>query len=449
MFSFLPWKKSFRFVFISALLTAAAIGVALVSAIAGQIGEYELAALGSKIALGLALVIVIYVVPRLAQNINFSSEFSVHVPNAGLLFFALILLVTILSLSSGNNLLYLVLAALLATMFISWVTSRLDLNRIKVSVRFPNHIFAGESAPFDLTVTNRHRLLPVFSLTVAMSEQDPAAPKAKENPANPTELVYLPIVPAGASARARIERGFPKRGVYPISGFIVHTRFPFGFIEHRRRLEADGEIVVYPTPRPLDDFRHALPPLLGRAESRAKGTGSDLYAIRQYLSSDHHHHIDWKATAKTSQLMVREFTREDDWRVTIMFDARTEKELGPTPEFAEKFERGVMLAASLISHFARAGAETRLITVPITYSMKGPTTGIDDSGFGIGNAHSYKMFYQLARLAPAPAPDTDLGRDHEWARSDERFLIVIASGAGASHLNQRAGSVEFINYEEL
>src|SRR5262249_42482941 len=177
------------------------------------------------------------------------------------------------------------------------------------------------------------------------------------------------------------------------------------------------------------------------------GTVSGLSGWRQHHSSDHHHPMDWKATAKTSQLMVREFTREDDWRVTIMFDARTEKEFGSTPEFAEKFERGVTLAASLISHFARAGAETRLITVPITDSMKGPTTGIDDSGFGIGNAHSYKMFYQLARLAPAP--DTDLGRGHEWARSDERFLIVIASGAGASHLNQSAGSVEFINYEEL
>jgi len=109
------------------------------------------------------------------------------------------------------------------------------------------------------------------------------------------------------------------------------------------------------------------------------------------------------------------------------------------------------LAASLISHFVRSGAETRLITVPITDSMKGPitgpTTGMDDSGFGMGNAHSYKMFYQLARLAPAPG--AELRRVSEWARSDERFLIVIASGAGASHLNQRAGSVEFINYEEL
>ena len=170
MAPFLPRKKSFRFVFFSALLTAAAIGVALISVIAGQIGESEFASLGSKVALGLALVIVLYVAPRLAQNINFNSGFSVHIPNAGLLFFALILLVTILSLSSGNNLLYLVLSALLATMFVSWAPSRLNLSRVGASVRFPNHIFAGESATFDLTVTNRRRLLPAFSLTVAMSE---------------------------------------------------------------------------------------------------------------------------------------------------------------------------------------------------------------------------------------------------------------------------------------
>jgi len=452
----LPKKKSFRFILISALLTAAAIGVALVSAIAGQMGEIELASLGSKAALGLALVIVIYVVPRLAQNINFNSEFSVHVPNAGLLFFALILLVTILSLSSGNNLLYLVLAALLATMFVSWVTSRLDLNRITVSIRFPNHIFAGESAPFDVTVTNRKRLLPAFSLTVAMSEQDSAAratKKTKENPisdprapANLTELVYLPIIPAKAQGRARVERGFPKRGIYPVNGFIVHTRFPFGFIEQRRRLEVDGEIVVYPEPRPLDEFRQAWPLLQGRVESRVKGSGSDLYAIRQYLSSDHHHHIDWKATAKTARLMVREFTRDDDWRVTILFDPLVGKELASAPEFAEKFERGVTLAASLISHLVRAGAETRLIT--------GPISGRDDSGFGVGKSHSYKMFYQLARISPVtdPAADVDGARAFEGPRTDNQFgqfRIVIASAARNLQMNHRAPSTEFINIEEL
>ncbi len=411
----------------------------MISAIAGQIGEYELAALGSKAALGLALIIVVYVVPRLAQSINFNSEFSIHVPNAGLLFFALILLVTILSLSSGNNLLYLVLATLLATMFVSWVTSRLNLNRIAVSIRFPNHIFAGESAPFDLTVTNRNKLLPAFSLSVAMNEQDSAALKVKEDSANSTELVYLPILPARSEARARIQRSFPRRGIYPVSGFIVHTRFPFGFIEQRRRLETEGEIVIYPQPRPLEEFRHSLPLEQGRVESRMKGSGSDLYAIRQYLSSDHRRHIDWKATAKTSQLMVREFTRDDDWRVTILFDTRTTKERAAAPEFAEKFERGVTYAASLISHFARSGAETRLIT--------SSTTRKDDSGFGMGNSHSYKMFYQLARLAPAA--DAEIANGGWLARAGDRFLIVIGSDAVASHPDLGAHSAEFINYEEL
>ncbi len=435
MFRFFPKKKSSRFVFTSALLTAVAIGVALISVVARQIGEYELASFGSKAAIGLALVIVFYVVWRLAQSLSLNSDYSIHVPNAGLIFFALVLLVTILSLSSGNNLLYLLLAVLLATAFVSWVTSRLDLQRVMVSVRFPNHIFAGESAPFDVTVSNRKRLLPAFSLAVALWEQDSpsngAAPSVRL-----TELAYLPIVPAKAEARSRIERGFVKRGVYPINGFVIRTRFPFGFIEQRRQIETNGEIVVYPQPAPWDDLRRLLPLAPGRIESRVKGSGSDLYAIRQYLSSDHHHHIDWKATAKTTRLMVREYTRDDDWRVTIIFDPRVEKETASTPEFAERFERAVTLAASLIAHFISEGAEARLLA------------GSQDSGFGLGRAHSYKMFHGLARLAPVADGDEAGESDAFWP-ADNQFTIVIASAARNSPSTQRAGSTQFINFEEL
>jgi uncharacterized protein (DUF58 family) len=443
--SFFHRKESLRFVLISALLTAATISLALISVVAGRIGAHELASVGSKAALVLALIIVIYIAPRLGQSISFDSEFTVHVPNAGLIFFALILLVTILSLSSGNNLLYLVLAALLATMFVSWVMSRLNLNRIAVSVRFPNHIFAGESAPFDVAVMNRSRLLPTFSLTVAMSEQasvssEKSVANESQASANLIELVYAPILPARAEARVRIERSFARRGVYSITGFVVQTRFPFGFIEQRRRLAADGEIVVYPAPRSLEDFWRALPWLQGRIESRVKGSGSDLYAIRQYFSSDRRRHIDWKATAKTARLMAREFTRDDDLRVTILFDARVGEEFTSAPELAEKFERGVTLAASLISHFVREGAETRLIT--------GSIDGDDDSGFGIGQTHSYKMFYQLARLAP----DTGARDESLSARVDAQFgqfAIVIASMARSSYWSHRAHWAEFISFEDL
>src|SRR5262245_42292339 len=139
--------------------------------------------------------------------------------------------------------------------------------------------------------------------------------------------------------------------------------------------------------------------------------------------------------------MVREFTRDDDWRVTIVFDAMVENEFASSPEFAEKFERGVTLAASLISHFIRAGVETRLVTVPAPDS----TTGVSDSGFGVGNAHSYKMYYQLARIAPATDADSDFAPAP--ALSDDPFLIAIASASRAPQLNGPA--TEFIALEEI
>lgn len=162
MISFLRQKKSFRFVLTSALLTGAAIGAAAISAIAVQMGESSLASLSSKFALGLALLIVVYVVPRLAQSLHWQSEYALQVPNAGLVFSALILIVTVLALVSGNNLLYLVLAVLLATMVVSLLISRVMLKRLAVQLRRPAHLFAGETAPFEITVSSEKRSLPSF-----------------------------------------------------------------------------------------------------------------------------------------------------------------------------------------------------------------------------------------------------------------------------------------------
>src|SRR5207247_8524307 len=60
--------------------------------------------------------------------------------------------------------------------------------------------------------------------------------------------------------------------------------------------------------------------LAGQIQSHARGSGDDLYAIRRYHPSDHMRYIDWKATAKSSTMMVREHMREDEWRLTIVFD---------------------------------------------------------------------------------------------------------------------------------
>ena len=42
-----------------------------------------------------------------------------------------------------------------------------------------------------------------------------------------------------------------------------------------------------------------------------RGRRSELHTLRDYLTSDSARYVDWKVTAKTGRLMVREFARED------------------------------------------------------------------------------------------------------------------------------------------
>jgi len=449
MFAFLRHQKPFRFLLVSMLLAGAAVGAGLIAAVAGQAGDFRLAAFSSKAALGLAIIIVLYVAPRLARSISswqWRSDYALHVTNAGLIFSAAILMVTVLALSSGNNLLYLVLAALLATMIVSVIGARLNLKRLAASVRYPDHIFAGEAVTFEVTLQSKKRLLPSFSLSVDLVEEHqtlPAAPasesasESKPVEQKATALGYFPIVPARAHARMRIERTFSKRGIYPVTGFVVSTGFPFGFVEQRRFIEWAGETAVYPQPQPLDEFLRLLPYAQGRIESRAKGSGSDLYAIRPYLSSDHHHHIDWKATAKTGRLMVREFTRDDDWRVTVTFDSQTDEQAAAAEGFDETFERAVTFAASLITHFIEQGAEVRLVTVDA------------DSGFGSSPAHRFEVLRRLAQVTPRLSPAAAATAPGRHDDGETGLEILLTPNGGKASPSVGAARAHVIRFEEL
>ncbi|MFZ4792539.1 MAG: DUF58 domain-containing protein [Blastocatellia bacterium] len=286
------------------------------------------------------------------------SRYSLQVLPAGMLFSILAMLVTLLALSSGNNLLYLLVSVLLATGIFSLFASRLILSRIDVRLRHPSGVRTGEEAIFDLTIRNRRGLFPVISQSINLVESRPGSRKSQL-----LTLGYLPILPGRTEAEVSIGRRFRRRGLYRFSALRLETRFPFGILEHRRRMAIDGELIVYPAPRPLADFIELLPLEYGREESRQKGSGSDLYGIRQSLRTDHHQRVDWKATARTGQLMVREHARDDDWRVTIVF--RVQGPDGARPDGAslndEKYEAAIVLAASLADNLIGEGAAVRLI----------------------------------------------------------------------------------------
>src|SRR6266536_2132249 len=387
--SFPKWRSAF----LGTLLVLAGLAAALVTVLARRTNDYGLATAGAVLSLIIAGLIRIFIVPPLARSARLEVaglDLPVELTIGGGIFLAIVGIVGVAAWNTGNNLLFLVFSLLCSTLFVGWLAARTLLLDLVVSARFPDHIFAGEAAPVIVTLRNTKRLLPSFSILVeARGPQISERKKRRigKTPHHKRALAYFTYIPHRAAAEQRVEQLFPTRGHVFINGFELSTRFPFGFVRRRRRLGARNvDIVVYPRPEPIGDDLHLLPMYAGRMASVRRGAGQDLFSLRDYQPQDDLRHIDWKATARSRRLTVREFTSEEERRITIILDTR----LGPGPaeDLALRFERGVVQAASLLKHFIDERGEVRLVL------------GEDGGAFGAGTEHLYRCLRRLALVTP-------------------------------------------------
>jgi hypothetical protein len=158
------------------------------------------------------------------------------ITRGGVLFTFAILLVAFGAVISANNLLFLIVAAMMATLLISGLVSRLCLAGLELDFQVPDHIPAGRSVPARLFVRNHKWFLPSFSIHVeAIREQ--GSPTMKSG-------VYFPLIAAGATLDAVVDVRFPRRGAYRQNGFAFSTAFPFGFLEKTARVTLTREMVI-------------------------------------------------------------------------------------------------------------------------------------------------------------------------------------------------------------
>lgn len=343
----------------------AALGVALVlslySAAAAEVGQTTLAAGAAVLSLVLAGWVSVTIVPALARRTALRwLSFQVHfrLTREGMVYIGGVFLLALAALNTGNNLVFLILAAMLAGILMSGILSSIVLSGNTLELELPEHIFAGQPGLALVKLRNEKETMPSFSLRVVGDDKKNARPIL-------SEPVYFPFIPRKSSARQRVELMFPRRGVYRQDAFGIRTRFPFGFLEKTRRVESPIEVVVYPSVAPTEEFYEILPMVSGEMESIQRGRGHDLYSIRDYETSDSARFVDWKATARTSELKVREFTREDERQVVLVLDPflhAGEDGRPAGPELLEKFERAVSFCACLAWHFYELNAEMEFRT---------------------------------------------------------------------------------------
>src|SRR5436190_1528865 len=224
----------------------------------------------------------------------------------GLLFLLAMLMSGIAAVISGNNLLFLILAAMMATLLVSGLISRLVLAALELELLLPENVSAKRRLPARLKLRNLKFWMPSFSIHLS-------APIL-------TGPIYFPIIPGGATLEENVEVLFPRRGEHSQSLFAFSTRFPFGFIDKSTLVTLRRETLVYPSIEPQPAFEDLLNEIAGELETNYRGLGSDFYRIRPYEAFESARHVDWKSTAHTGELQVREFLREQQRTVEIFLD---------------------------------------------------------------------------------------------------------------------------------
>jgi uncharacterized protein (DUF58 family) len=266
-----------------------------------------------------------------------------QVTGTGVAYTAALCVVGVGAFISANNLLFLIFAAMLSTLLVSGFISRLGIAGLEINLMVPEHISARSKVRAGIRIRNLKRVIPSFSIHLAGSKESGF-----------DAILYFPAIPGGAVLEEPVELYFPKRGTQRERTFQFSTRFPFGFSERREMVTAQHDILVYPCVDAQPGFEALLAGVRGEMEAQQRGRGHDFYRIRPYEALESARHVDWKATAHTGDLQVREFAREQDNRVVIYFDLDTEAEAW--------FESAVDCAAFLAFGLVERGAQVRFCT---------------------------------------------------------------------------------------
>jgi uncharacterized protein (DUF58 family) len=275
-----------------------------------------------------------------------------QVTRLGLLFTMTCVFVALAAFASANNLLFLILALLLSTLLVSDFISRLSLAGLELDFQLPEHICAGRKQIGRIVIRNTKGWMPSFSIHLTgSSESGLSAP------------LYFPVIPGGARVEEAVELYFARRGSYRQNSFRFSTRFPFGFAERRISVLLRREVLVYPSIDAQPGFEDLLISLQGEIASFYRGLGHDFYRIRPYEVLESARHVDWKATAHTGDLQVREFARDQEQTVAFFLD------LNVPASDAAWFESMVDCCAFLAWNMSQRGSRVRFCSQEVDWQL--------------------------------------------------------------------------------
>ncbi len=325
---------------------------------------------------------------------------------AGWCFIAIIFGVGFAALNTGNNLLYLVLALMLAFLVLSGLLSEASLRGIRVERRLPRELFAGGPNRIVLRVHNDQKRVAAFAISVedlleSSEDSDDEAEhrsrkekrrekrEAKRNAKRGGEG-GLPDDRAGRSFVLRIapnekaDRSYvfepEQRGDLRFERLRISTRFPFGLFVKSAELDLPESALVYPeifeTLLREDETAAGDDPEVRSGGARR---GDDLAGLREFVAGDSVGRVHWRRTLQAGRLLIGEREGEASGEIEVLLSLAA----GLPPEV---IENRIAQAASEILAALEAG---------LRVGLRSPQVRIPP---GLGTGHRTELLSYLARV---------------------------------------------------
>ncbi len=224
--------------------------------------------------------------------------YRVKITTSGYIFILTTIVLGLGAVNTGNNLLYLMASLMLALMVLSGLSSFGNLFFLDIDIIPSQEIFAQVPSRFSLIIHKRRG----NSFFLSCETRFGAA--------------QLPMITGRLDTTLWLT--FPERGKTRIETVGIHSGFPLGFVRRFKIYSAGLDVMVYPRPIP-----QVLPPLIGNALGMETGgsfhgeLSDETKDLRDYVPSDPLKWVDWKATARKGEMVVRDFYRFEGDTLTI------------------------------------------------------------------------------------------------------------------------------------
>jgi uncharacterized protein (DUF58 family) len=157
-------------------------------------------------------------------------------------------------------------------------------------------------------------------------------------------------LPPGESVRVTTPLRPTRRGDRRAGPVTIRATGPLGLAGRQASVPVPGRLRVLPefaSRKHLPSRLARLRELDGRAAVRVRGEGTEFDSLREYVIGDDVRAIDWRATARRGDVVVRTWRPERDRRVLIVLDtSRTSAaRVGDAPRLDAGIEAALLLGA--------------------------------------------------------------------------------------------------------